>query len=105
MASNDPGFERKVADIIGLYLDPLRHAAVFCVDEKTAIQRRGAPVVRALLSSCTRPIVSRIDLQGSRGPARFYGRRLTDLVFRDQLANFWNEVNGHFDRRVCGALE
>ena len=38
MASNDPDFERKTADIIGLYLDPPRHAAVFCVDEKTAIQ-------------------------------------------------------------------
>ena len=38
MASNDPDFERKAADIIGLYLNPPRHAAVFCVDEKTAIQ-------------------------------------------------------------------
>jgi len=38
MASNDPDFERKAADIIGLYLDPPQHAAVFSVDEKTAIQ-------------------------------------------------------------------
>jgi transposase len=38
MASPDPEFERKAADIIGLYLDPPAHAAVFCVDEKTAIQ-------------------------------------------------------------------
>jgi transposase len=38
MASDDPDFERKAADVIGLYLDPPRHAAVFCVDEKTAIQ-------------------------------------------------------------------
>src|ERR1700740_1637777 len=38
MASNDPDFESKTADIIGLYLNPPRHAAVFCVDEKTAIQ-------------------------------------------------------------------
>ena len=38
MASNDPAFEEKAADIIGLYLDPPQHAAVFCVDEKTAIQ-------------------------------------------------------------------
>jgi transposase len=36
--SNDPDFERKAADIIGLYLQPPEHAAVFCVDEKTAIQ-------------------------------------------------------------------
>ena len=38
MASDDPEFESKAADIIGLYLNPPRHAAVFCVDEKTAIQ-------------------------------------------------------------------
>ena len=38
MASDDPQFEEKAADIIGLYMDPPQHAAVFCVDEKTAIQ-------------------------------------------------------------------
>jgi transposase len=38
MASNDPEFETKAADIIGLYMNPPQHAAVFCVDEKTAIQ-------------------------------------------------------------------
>lgn len=38
MASNDPEFETKAADIIGLYLNPPQHATVFCVDEKTAIQ-------------------------------------------------------------------
>jgi transposase len=38
LASDDPDFETKAADIIGLYLDPPHHAAVFCVDEKTAIQ-------------------------------------------------------------------
>lgn len=38
MASDDPEFEAKAADVIGLYLDPPQHAAVFCVDEKTAIQ-------------------------------------------------------------------
>src|ERR1700733_14703245 len=38
MASNDPDFESKAADIIGLYLHPPQHAAVFFLDEKTAIQ-------------------------------------------------------------------
>lgn len=38
MSSNDPDFEAKAADVIGLYLNPPQHAAVFCVDEKTAIQ-------------------------------------------------------------------
>jgi hypothetical protein len=35
VASKDPDFEKKAADIIGLYLNPPAHAAVFCVDEKT----------------------------------------------------------------------
>jgi transposase len=38
MASDDPDFELKAADIFGLYVKPPQHAAVFCVDEKTAIQ-------------------------------------------------------------------
>lgn len=38
MASDDPDFEKKAADIIGLYLNPPHHAAIFCVDEKSAIQ-------------------------------------------------------------------
>jgi transposase len=38
MASADPEFEEKAADIIALYVNPPQHAAVFFVDEKTAIQ-------------------------------------------------------------------
>ena len=47
MASNDPDFEKKATDIIGLYLKPPQHAAVFSVDEKTAIQAldRNDPVL------------------------------------------------------------
>ena len=38
MVSDDPQFEEKAADVIGLYLNPPEHAAVFAVDEKSAIQ-------------------------------------------------------------------
>ena len=38
MASPDPDFKQKAADVIRLYLKPLEHAIVFSVDEKTAIQ-------------------------------------------------------------------
>lgn len=38
MLSDDPAFEEKAADVIGLYLNPPQHAVVFAVDEKTAIQ-------------------------------------------------------------------
>lgn len=37
-ASPDPDFEAKAAAILALYLEPPAHAAVFCIDEKTAIQ-------------------------------------------------------------------
>lgn len=38
MRSTDPAFEAKAAEIIGLYLNPPQHAAVFCIDEKAHIQ-------------------------------------------------------------------
>ena len=41
MVYNDPDFETKAADVIGLYLNPPKRAVVFCVDEKTAIQAPG----------------------------------------------------------------
>jgi transposase len=36
--SNDPHFEEKVRDIVGLYLNPPDRALVLCVDEKSQIQ-------------------------------------------------------------------
>ena len=36
--SNDPLFEEKVTDIVGLYLNPPDRAVVLCVDEKSQIQ-------------------------------------------------------------------
>jgi hypothetical protein len=36
--SNDPQFEEKLRDVVGLYLDPPEKAIVFSVDEKSQIQ-------------------------------------------------------------------
>ena len=36
--SNDPRFEEKLVDVVGLYMDPPTRAAVFCFDEKTQCQ-------------------------------------------------------------------
>lgn len=36
--SNDPMFEEKITEIVGLYLDPPERAVVLCVDEKSQIQ-------------------------------------------------------------------
>ncbi len=45
--SSDPQFESKLADIVGLYLDPPERALVLCVDEKSQIQalNRTAPLL------------------------------------------------------------
>ena len=45
--SNDPHFEEKVRDVVGLYLDPPDRALVLCVDEKSQIQAldRTAPIL------------------------------------------------------------
>ena len=36
--SRDPQFDTKLADVVGLYLDPPERALVLCVDEKSQIQ-------------------------------------------------------------------
>jgi transposase len=36
--SNDPLFEEKLTDVVGLYLDPPAKAIVLCVDEKSQVQ-------------------------------------------------------------------
>src|SRR6266849_3863389 len=45
--SNDPHFEDKVRDVVGLYLNPPDRALVLCVDEKSQIQAldRTAPLL------------------------------------------------------------
>jgi transposase len=45
--SNDPHFEEKVRDVVGLYLNPPDRALVLCVDEKSQIQAldRTAPIL------------------------------------------------------------
>jgi len=45
--SDDPEFEEKVEDVVGLYMDPPDNAVVLCIDEKTQIQalERSAPIL------------------------------------------------------------
>jgi len=48
--SNDPHFEEKLNDVVGLYLNPPDNAIVLCIDEKTQIQalERSQPVLPVL---------------------------------------------------------
>jgi transposase len=45
--SNDPLFEERLKDVVGLYLNPPENAIILCVDEKTQIQalERSQPVL------------------------------------------------------------
>src|SRR3954469_315328 len=36
--SNDPNFEEKLVDVVGLYLNPPEQAIVLCADEKSSVQ-------------------------------------------------------------------
>ena len=36
--SNDPRFEEKLVDVVGLYMNPPEKAIVLCVDEKSSVQ-------------------------------------------------------------------
>jgi transposase len=48
--STDPELEAKIADVVGLYLDPPQNAVVLCVDEKPQVQalERAQPVLPAV---------------------------------------------------------
>jgi hypothetical protein len=36
--SNDPKFEEKLIDVVGLYLNPPDKAVLLCMDEKSSVQ-------------------------------------------------------------------
>ena len=42
--SNDPQYEKKKADVVGLYLNPPKNAFVVCIDEKTQIQAKSRKI-------------------------------------------------------------
>jgi transposase len=49
-ASNDPEFETKLKDVVGLYMNPPENAIILCVDEKSQIQalERTQPILPML---------------------------------------------------------
>jgi len=56
--SNDPRFEEKLRDVVGLYLSPPENALVLSVDEKTSIQaldrtQRSLPLVKGRCGTMT----------------------------------------------------
>lgn len=60
--SRDPDFEAKLADVVGLYLDPPTHAVVLSIDEKSQIQaldrtRPGLPLKSGRCATLTHDYV------------------------------------------------
>lgn len=56
--SNDPHFEEKLKEIVGIYLNPPAHALVFSVDEKSQIQaldrtQKSLPIVKGRCGTMT----------------------------------------------------
>ena len=56
--SNDPHFEEKLTDVVGLYLDPPEKAVVLCMDEKSQVQaldrtQPSLPLVRGRAETMT----------------------------------------------------
>ena len=56
--SNDPRFEQKLVDVVGLYMAPPEKAIVFCFDEKTQVQaldrtQPGLPMKRGRAGTMT----------------------------------------------------
>jgi transcriptional regulator with XRE-family HTH domain len=93
--SSDPQLVEKVRDIVGLYLDPPAHAAVFCVDEKPQIQalERTQPLLplqparssagRTITHGTTRPPCSR---RSTRRPVRSSRISINDTDRRSSVS-------------------
>lgn len=86
--SNDPRYDEKLQDVVGLYLDPPPGQHVLCFDEKTQIQaleRRhpdvpmapGHPVRREFeyIRHGTTNLFATLDVKSGTVRARFYERR------------------------------
>ena len=102
MASNDPEFEAKAADIIGLYLNPPQHAAVFCVDEKTAIQAldRKDPVLPLLAGSGRASRLSSTTRHGTLSLYAAFNTQTGEGVGQDGRAPYLGPVR-RLPRRPC----
>jgi len=60
--SNDPNFEAKLTDVVGLYLNPPKNAIILCVDEKSQIRalERSQPIMPMIRNVSERQTVDYI---------------------------------------------
>jgi len=92
--STDPEFTTKLADIVGLYMDPPARAIVLCVEEKSQIQalnrtqpqRPGLPARMShdYVRHCTTSLFAALEVASGRVHGRRYPRH-THVEFIDFL--------------------
>jgi hypothetical protein len=104
MASDDPKFERKKADIIGVYLHPPQDAAVFGVDEKSAIQAldRLDPVLPMSPATARCPLYAALDVRRGRVHGQTAARHTSRISHlfrnRDRIGRCDTFDSGQHDR-------
>src|SRR3979490_2382887 len=98
--SNDPRFDKKLVDVVGLYLNPPEKAIVLCADEKSSVQAldrtqaslpmvkgRGAPMTHDYKRHGTTTLFAALDV-------------LTGKVIGDCLPRHRHEEFLHFLRKI-----
>jgi len=119
MASEDPDFEKKAVDIIGLYLNPPQHAAVFCVDEKSAIQAldRLDPRLPLYYRHGTLSLYAALDVKSGRVEGKtavrhtseefvdFLGRLLAKGRWAKEIHIVLDNLSAHKTKKVGAFLE
>src|ERR1700731_2042372 len=108
--SRDPQFDAKLADIVGLYLDPPERALVLCVDEKSQIQALnrtqpalpmwpGLPVrmTHDYLRHGTTSLFAALEVASGKVHGRCYRRHrhAEFIVFMESLAKRYPKLELH----------
>ena len=75
--SNDPLFEEKLVDVVGLYLNPPDKAVVLCMDEKSSVQALDR----------TQPIAADGERSGADDDPRLQAARHHHIVRRVERAD------------------
>jgi transposase len=112
--SNDPAFEKKVVDVVGLYLDPPEGAVVLSVDEKTQVQAldRTQPLLPIDFAKTekrthdyvrhgTTNLFAALNVESGEVTGRCFPRRRTKefIAFMDQV------IERHGDRELHVVLD
>ena len=111
--STDPDFETKLADIVGLYLDPPERALVLCVDEKSQIQALNrtqpalpmwpglpARMTHDYIRHGTTSLFAALEVASGKVHGRCY-RRHTHVEFIDFLKSLAKRYRGRELHLIC----